>query len=56
MVRSLSRRLVTFGWGSPFPSDPHDKLFAVWLLDHLFAFALGIAFQYFTIKPVRDVS
>lgn len=43
---------VALGWKSIFP----EKTFAVWLLDYLFAFGLGIAFQYFTIKPMRDLS
>ena len=28
----------------------HEKIFAVWIIDYLFAF------QYFTIKPMRDLS
>jgi hypothetical protein len=43
---------VWFGWRSFFS----DKMFAVWALDYLFAFILGIAFQYFTIKPMRNLS
>jgi len=43
---------VLFGWHSLFP----DKIFAVWILDFVFAFLLGIAFQYFTIKPMRDLT
>jgi hypothetical protein len=43
---------VWFGWKGLF----QDKMFAVWMLDYLFAFVFGIAFQYFTIKPMRDVS
>lgn len=39
---------VWLGWGSIFA----DKIFAVWVLDFLFAFGFGIAFQYFTIKPM----
>ena len=31
-------------------------MFAVWILDFPFAFGLGIVFQYFTIKPMRDLS
>ncbi len=31
-------------------------IFGAWALDYVAAFALGIAFQYFTIKPMRDVS
>ena len=30
--------------------------FAVWVLDFLVAFGLGIAFQYFTIVPMRGLS
>lgn len=33
-----------------------EKMFAVWILDYVFAFTLGIAFQYFTIKPMRNLS
>ena len=31
-------------------------MFAVWILDYVLAFTLGILFQYFTIKPMRDPS
>lgn len=43
---------VALGWKSIFP----EKMFAVWILDYLVAFAIGVAFQYFTIKPMRDLS
>ncbi len=43
---------VAFGWHSLFA----DKIFAVWVLDYIFAYAFGIAFQYFTIKPMRDLT
>lgn len=43
---------VWFGWGTIFT----DKMFAVWALDFIFAFLLGVAFQYFTIQPMRDLS
>ena len=43
---------VWFGWKSIFA----DKIFAVWVLDFLFAFGIGVMFQYFTIKPMRDLS
>lgn len=33
-----------------------EKMFAVWILDYIFAFAIGVAFQYFTIKPMRNLS
>jgi hypothetical protein len=43
---------VAFGWHSLFA----EKTFAVWVLDFLLAFLLGLGFQYFTIKPMRDLS
>jgi hypothetical protein len=43
---------VLFGWHSLFI----DKTFAVWVLDFILAFILGIGFQYFTIKPMRNLS
>jgi hypothetical protein len=30
-------------------------MFAVWLVDFIFAFAFGILFQYFTIVPMRGL-
>ena len=32
------------------------KLFGAWAVDFVFAFLFGIVFQYFTIKPMRDLS
>lgn len=32
------------------------KIFAVWVVDYILAFLFGIAFQYFTIKPMRGLS
>ncbi len=32
------------------------KLFGAWVIDYLFAYAFGIAFQYFTIAPMRHLS
>lgn len=43
---------VWLGWQSIFS----EKIFAVWILDFIFAFAFGIVFQYFTIKPMRGLS
>ncbi|RYC31346.1 DUF4396 domain-containing protein [Lichenibacterium minor] len=43
---------VWFGWHSLFD----DKMYAAWLLDYVLAFLFGIAFQYFTITPMRDLS
>ena len=43
---------VWLGWHSLFG----DKIYAVWVLDFIFAFLLGIVFQYFAIVPMRDLS
>lgn len=43
---------VALGWHAIFA----DKMFAVWVLDYVVAFLIGVAFQYFTIKPMRDLS
>lgn len=43
---------VWFGWHSLFA----DKMFAVWIIDYLFAYAFGIVFQYFSIAPMRGLS
>ncbi len=32
------------------------KIFGSWLLDYIFAYLFGIAFQYFTIKPMQNLS
>jgi hypothetical protein len=42
---------VAFGWHSIFS----EKIFAVWIVDYLFAYAFGIVFQYFTIAPMRGL-
>ncbi len=42
---------VWLGWRTLFA----DKLFAVWILDFVLAFLFGIAFQYFTIAPMRGL-
>jgi len=31
-------------------------MFATWIVDYGFAFAFGVAFQYFTIAPMRQLS
>lgn len=33
-----------------------SKLYGEWAIDYLFAFAIGIIFQYFAIKPMRSLS
>ncbi len=43
---------VALGWHSLF----REKMFAVWILDFIFAFALGVIFQYFAIAPMRGLS
>jgi hypothetical protein len=40
------------GWRTLFA----DKMLAVWVLDFLFAFLIGVVFQYFTIAPMRHLS
>ncbi len=40
---------VWFGWHSLF----EEKMYAVWVLDFVFAYALGIVFQYYAIVPMR---
>lgn len=42
---------VWLGWQSVFS----EKIFAVWVLDFVFAFVFGIVFQYFTIAPMRNL-
>jgi len=41
-----------FGWHRLFS----EKMFAVWLLDFVLAFLFGVVFQYFTIKPMRNLT
>ena len=43
---------IWFGYQTLFS----EKMFAVWILDFIFAFVFGIAFQYFTIVPMRNLS
>ncbi|HEX4261994.1 MAG TPA: DUF4396 domain-containing protein [Acetobacteraceae bacterium] len=43
---------VWFGWHSLFGA----RIFAVWAVDYVFAYAFGIVFQYFTIAPMRNLS
>lgn len=43
---------IALGWQTIFS----DKMFAVWILDFIFAFLLGIVFQYFAIVPMRNLS
>lgn len=43
---------VWVGWHTVF----EEKLYAVWVLDFILAFGLGIVFQYFAIAPMRNLS
>ncbi len=44
--------LAWFGYRTLF----EHKIFAAWVLDFILAFAIGIAFQFFTIAPMRQLS
>lgn len=33
-----------------------SKLYGSWLIDFVFAFAIGIIFQYYAIKPMKKLS
>lgn len=43
---------IAFGWHSLFD----EKTYAVWILDFLIAFVLGVAFQYFAITSMRKLA
>ncbi len=43
---------IWFGWHSLFG----ERIFAVWIVDYIVAFLIGVGFQYFTIVPMRDLS
>ena len=43
---------IWFGWQGLFG----EKIFAVWIVDYIFAYAFGIVFQYFTIAPMRGLT
>ncbi len=52
LVFAVPAIAVAFGYGSLFGT----RMFAVWVVDYLFAYAFGIVFQYFTIAPMRGLS
>ncbi len=52
LVFALPGIAIAFGWQTIFG----EKIFAVWIVDYLFAYGLGIFFQYFTIAPMRGLS
>ena len=43
---------IWFGYTTLFS----EKMFAVWIPDFILAFIFGIGFQYYTIKPMRNLS
>jgi hypothetical protein len=43
---------IAFGWKGLFA----EKMFAVWIPDYILAFIFGIVFQYFSIKPMRNLT
>jgi hypothetical protein len=52
LVFAVPAIAVAFGYHSLFG----ERIFAVWVVDYLFAYAFGIVFQYFTIAPMRGLS
>ena len=51
LVFGIPAIAIWFGWQSL-----AEKMFTVWVVDFIFAFAFGIVFQYFTIVPMRGLS
>jgi hypothetical protein len=51
LAHVLPGALILFGWHSLF----EERIFATWVLDYVFAFAIGIGFQYFAIAPMRGL-
>ena len=47
--------LSLFGFTIDWKIFGHER-FGAWVLDFVLAFGFGIAFQYFTIKPMRHLS
>jgi len=52
LVFAVPAVATVFGWQTLFS----EKMFAVWVVDYLFAYSFGIVFQYFTIAPMRGLS
>ena len=51
LVFAVPAIAVWFGYQSLFA----DRIFAVWAVDYLAAYAFGVVFQYFTIAPMRGL-
>lgn len=52
MAVAVPSLAVWFGYGSLFDT----RMFALWIPDFVIAFLFGIAFQYWSIAPMRDLS
>lgn len=52
LVFAVPAIAVAFGYQRMFG----EKIFAVWVVDYVFAYMFGIFFQYFTIAPMRGLS
>lgn len=52
LVFAVPAIATVFGWGSLFS----EKIFAVWVVDYIFAYVFGVVFQYFMIAPMRNLS
>jgi hypothetical protein len=52
LVFAVPAIAVAFGYKSLFG----ERIFAVWVVDYIFAYAFGVVFQYFTIAPMRKLS
>jgi hypothetical protein len=52
LVFAVPAITIAFGYQSIFG----ERIFAVWIVDYIFAYAFGIVFQYFTIAPMRGLS
>ena len=51
LATSFPAVTTVFGYGTLFT----DRIFAVWCIDFILAFAIGIAFQYVAIAPMRNL-
>jgi hypothetical protein len=52
LVFAVPAIAVAFGYKSIFG----ERIFAVWIVDYIFAYMFGIIFQYFTIAPMRGLA
>jgi hypothetical protein len=52
LVFAVPAIAIAFGYRSLFS----ERIFALWIVDYIFAYLFGIIFQYFTIAPMRGLS